>query len=132
MKSWIALSCFLTLVAVVGVARTANTRDRGSRLAHIVFFELEDASEASIDALIADCKKYLSGHEGTLWFSAGPRAPEMDRDVNDQSFDVALHIVFADQAAHDAYQTAARHLEFIENNRANWKSVRVFDSSVSD
>ena len=46
-------------------------------------------------------------------------------------FDVALHVVFADKAAHDAYQTVEDHLKFIEENKANWKQVRVFDSYVS-
>jgi hypothetical protein len=41
-----------------------------------------------------------------------------------------LHVVFENRAAHDAYQTAPRHLKFIEENKATWKKVRVFDSDV--
>ena len=132
MKTWIALSSLMALLAVTGVARTASARDHGPRLAHIVFFELEDASEEAVGTLVAECEKYLSGHDGTQWFSAGPRAQELNRDVNDQAFHVAVHIVFADQAAHGAYQKAPRHLEFIERNSANWKNVRVFDSYLRD
>ena len=47
---------------------------------------------------------------------------------HDRGFDVALHIVFQDQAAHDSYQVSARHERFIEENRENWRQVRVFDS----
>jgi hypothetical protein len=54
----------------------------------------------------------------------------MKRDVNDVGFDVALHIVFANQTAHDAYQKHDRHLKFIEENKDNWENVRVFDSHV--
>jgi hypothetical protein len=38
--------------------------------------------------------------------------------------------VFKSMAAHEAYQKAERHLKFIEENKANWKKVRVFDSYV--
>ena len=51
-------------------------------------------------------------------------------EVNDRDFDVALHIVFADQAAHDLYQDAELHHRFIAENKAKWKKVRVFDSVV--
>ena len=39
-------------------------------------------------------------------------------------------MVFANQAAHDAYQEAPRHLQFIAENKETWASVRVFDSVV--
>ena len=50
-------------------------------------------------------------------------------DLN-RDFDVGLHIVFQNRAAHDEYQVAPRHKEFIEENKGNWKKVRVFDSVV--
>ena len=50
--------------------------------------------------------------------------------VNDKEFDVALHIYFKDKAAHDQYQDAPRHKQFIQENMANWSKVRVFDSYV--
>ena len=53
----------------------------------------------------------------------------MGRDVNDTGFDVSLHVYFRD-GAHEAYQKNPRHLEFIEKMKANWKTVRVFDSWV--
>jgi hypothetical protein len=87
-------------------------------------------SPAARDALVAACKKYLTGHEGTVAFSAGVLAAELNRPVNDRDFDVALHITFASRAAHDQYQDAPRHKQFIEENQNNWKKVRVFDSLV--
>src|SRR5256885_5436819 len=51
-------------------------------------------------------------------------------EVNDREFDVALHLVFKDKAAHDKYQDHPRHAKFIEENKGNWKKVRVFDSVV--
>jgi hypothetical protein len=63
-------------------------------------------------------------------FSAGTLNDELARPVNDRAFDVALHVVFESKAAHDAYQQDPRHLQFIEENKPNWKQVRVFDSDV--
>ena len=40
-------------------------------------------------------------------------------------------VVFANQAAHDAYQDAPLHNQFVAENKATWKNVRVFDSFVS-
>jgi hypothetical protein len=101
-----------------------------SGLAHVVFFTLKDRSEQARAALISACRKYLTDHPGTIHFSAGVRAEAYTRDVNDQSFDVALVLVFESQAAHDRYQEAPRHKEFIAEQKANWAQVRVFDAKV--
>jgi len=79
---------------------------------------------------VSACKKYLSKHPGEVFFAAGIRAEDLKRDVNDQDFDVALHIVFDNKEDQDKYQTAERHKLFIEENLNNWKKVRVFDSVV--
>ena len=50
--------------------------------------------------------------------------------MNDRDFDVALHIVFDSIEAHDAYQDAPSHHQFINENKPNWKVVRVFDADV--
>ena len=102
----------------------------GQMLAHDVFFSLNDNSKEAVAKLTADCKKYLSGHPGTVWFAAGPLVAENKREVNDREFDVGLHVVFVNKAPHDQYATAERHLKFIAENKANWKKVRVFDSWV--
>jgi hypothetical protein len=111
---------------------TQPGKDKESpQLAHMVFFSLKDNSPEAAQKLVDACKKYLSKHEGEVYFSAGIRAKDMKRDVNDTDFDVALHIVFQNQAAHDKYADHPRHIEFINENKANWKKVRVFDSFVT-
>jgi len=100
-------------------------------LSHTVYFTLKDDSSAAIDSLVADCQKYLKNHPGITFFAVGKLAPEFDRKVNDQMYDVALHIFFTDKAAHDVYQTQHDHQTFIERNESNWKQVRVFDAWVS-
>ena len=97
-------------------------------LAHNVYFQLTDASPEACQTLVEACKKYLSDHPGTLYFGAGVRAEGYEREVNDQEFHVGLHVIFEDRASHDAYQVHERHHQFIEENKANWAGVRVFDS----
>ena len=100
-------------------------------LSHDVYFTLRDPSHDAIQALIRSCDAHLRDHEGVLYFSAGVIEPGLDRPVNDQAFHVALHVTFADRAAHDLYQAAPEHLAFIEENEDSWAQVRVFDSSVN-
>jgi hypothetical protein len=130
---------FIGLIAVglivsVGAAGFAGEAKDPAKLekmlSHDVYFSLEDNSPEAKAKLIAACQKYLSGHPGTIWFAAGPRGDEFQRDVNDQDFDVGLHIVFKNKAAHDQYAEDERHLKFIELMKPNWKQVRVFDSYV--
>jgi hypothetical protein len=100
-------------------------------LAHIVYFTLKDRSPAAVEKMVAACQKYLTGHPGTLYFAAGTLVPDLTRPVNQLDFDVALHVVFDSREAHDAYQVAPRHQQFIDENKPNWEKVRVFDSYVS-
>lgn len=99
-------------------------------LAHNVFFALNDPSPAARAKLVASCHKYLKSEPGTVFFAVGVLCDELRRPVNDLEFDVAVHVVFSNKAAQDAYQVAPLHLKFIEENKPNWKKVRVFDSLV--
>lgn len=97
-------------------------------IVHDVYFLLKDRSGPARDRMLAACRRYLTGHPGTRYFACGLLAEELRRDVNDRDFDVALHLIFQDQASHDRYQDDARHLQFIAENRDHWQKVRVFDS----
>jgi hypothetical protein len=127
------VACVLFLGLVVAAARALSGEEKtqasggGAVLIHDVYFALKDNSPQAKAKLVAACKKYLTNHPGEEHFAAGIRAEELNRPVNDQDFDVGLHIVFKDRASHDQYQEAARHKQFIEENQANWKKVRVFD-----
>jgi hypothetical protein len=99
-------------------------------LCHDVYFTLKDRSPAAVDALVAACKKYLTVQPGIVFFCCGKLEPELAREVNVRDFDVALHVVFTDRAAHDAYQSDDMHNRFIAEMKPNWAQVRVFDSLV--
>ena len=124
-------------LAVVAVALSLNagrrTEAAGAKepmIVHDVYLALKDNSAAARQKLVDACKKYLSKHPGEVFFAAGTLAEDLKREVNDRDFDVALHIVFRDRKAHDQYQDAPRHKQFIDENKDNWKKVRVFDSVV--
>lgn len=102
-----------------------------AQLSHDVYFSLKDASPAACQKLVADCHARLARIDGVVYFAAGTRDVELTRDVNDQGYDVSLHVFFATRAAHDAYQTAPEHVAFIEANKDNWQGVRVFDSDLT-
>ena len=118
-----ALGCFAMLSVGGTTAEGAETQ-----VAHMVYFKLKDDSKSAKDKLVAACKKYLDGHEGVAYFSVGLMANDLDRDVNDREWDVSLNLIFKTKAAHDVYQDAPRHLQFISENKATWAKVRVFDS----
>ncbi len=99
-------------------------------IGHMVFFTLKVSTPSARQKLVTACKKYLDKHDGIVYFSAGVLADEFKRDVNDRDWDVALHLVFKDKAAHDKYQDHPRHLDFINENKETWKKVRVFDSNI--
>ena len=133
MKRLIVSLALLALgpAALAGPAAAADEKaDGGRMIAHNVYFTLKDNSPAAREKLVAACKKYLSDHPGTVAFGAGVREEGLDRDVNDKDFDVSLHIVFKDKAAHDRYQDADQHKKFIAENKDNWKKVRVFDTKL--
>lgn len=110
--------------------RAAEPTGTSKMLAHNVYFTLHDPSAANIQQLIGACHKYLSKHPGTALYCAGT-VSDLDREVNDRDWHVGLHLIFNDRAAHDAYQVHPEHLKFIEENKALWKKVRVFDSDAA-
>jgi hypothetical protein len=121
-----------TLAAVLLVGTVTQSAEKtGPQLAHMVFFTLKDQSKEARGTFVASCHKYLAGHEGTVSFSVGVIAEDVVEPVSVRDFDVALHVVFEDKAARDKYLDHPRHKEFVEDNRAHFAKVRVFDSYLS-
>ena len=118
----------LCALSTLGVRAATAADAKEAKVCHDVYFSLNDNSEAARDKLVALCKKHLSGHPDTVFFAVGVLAKDMKRPVNDQDFDVSIHIVFTSKAAHDKYNVSARHLKFIAENKDAFKKVRVFDS----
>lgn len=134
MRTKLLIASLSLLAAVAGwhahAASRAEAADKeeGPALVHNVFFKLHESTAENKKKLVAGCRKYLTKHDGEVYFAAGPIAEELKGGVNDRDFDVALTIVFKSKAAHDAYQPSKRHQEFIREYKAMFKKVRVFDS----
>jgi Stress responsive A/B Barrel Domain len=123
-----ALVVLVASFALEAVARLVGTAE--PQLAHMVFFALKDHSNESRQRFIASCDKYLSEHEGTVYYSVGTIAEDKDvqEPVSVKDFDVALHVVFENKAAKAKYLASERHKQFVDENRDSFAGVRVFDS----
>jgi hypothetical protein len=103
-----------------------------AQLSHIVYFTLHDPSPQKVADLVSACHRYLSHHDGVVYFSVGTLNRELARPVNDLNYDVSLHVVFDSKDSHDRYQVEPSHLRFIEEQKPAWKQVRVFDSDLTE
>jgi len=94
---------------------------------HVVIFWTDPANLHSAEGLIAGAKKYLAPIPGITHFHVGRMAPS-PRPVVDQSYQVALNVVFDSKKAQDDYQVHPLHLEFVEKVfKPNCKRVVVYD-----
>ncbi len=130
-NSTLLIVLFIAVLTLSGcTSELITNRQESMRLVHDVYFTLNDNSEAARTKLVNDCYEYLSKHPGVVFFVAGERVEAHERDVSIRDWDVGLHIVFKNKNYHDQYQKASDHYKFIDENKENWKSVRVFDSFV--
>jgi hypothetical protein len=94
---------------------------------HVVIFWTRPEKPEAADQLLSGIKQYLTHIPGVGQFHAG-RMARSDRQVVDQSYQVALSIVFQDKQAQDAYQLHPLHLEFVEKVfKPNCAKVVVYD-----
>jgi len=128
--------CALLIAVAIAVSISGCTnglfesRQKSPQLVHDVYFTLNDDSQIARSKLVTDCYKYLSNHPGIVHFAAGQIVESHKRDVNVRDWQVSLHIVFKNKDYHDQYQNAPDHHKFIEQNKDNWKAVRVFDTFI--
>jgi hypothetical protein len=124
----------IAIVVIVSISGCTNglfeSQQKSPQLVHDVYFALNDDSDAARSKLVEDCYRYLSNHPGIVFFAAGELVESHQRDVNVRDWQVSLHIVFKNKDYHDQYQQDPDHNKFIEQNKENWKSVRVFDSFI--
>lgn len=80
---------------------------------HVVIFWTDPANPQAADELIAGGEKYLRSIPGVLTYHMGKMVGS-HRPVVDQSYQVALNLVFPDKKAQDDYQVHPSHVEFVE------------------
>jgi hypothetical protein len=94
---------------------------------HVVIFWTHPDKPQGADELIAGAEKYLKPIPGIAHFHVGRMVPS-HRSVVDQSYQVALNVVFPDKPAQDNYQVHPLHLEFVEKVfKPNCARVVVYD-----
>jgi hypothetical protein len=94
---------------------------------HVVIFWTDPAQPNAADELIAGANKYLKPIPGALHYHIGKMA-RSHRPVVDQTYQVALNLVFPDKQTQDDYQVHPLHTEFIEKVfKRVCKRVSVYD-----
>jgi hypothetical protein len=94
---------------------------------HAVYFWLRnDLTSAQLERFAAGLES-LCRIDGVRAGYIGVPAPT-DRPVIERGYSRALVLVFADQAAHDAYQDHPVHDRFRKECGTFWTTVRIFDS----
>ncbi len=100
------------------------------QIAHMVFFKLKDRTPNGRQKLVAALQRLIATQTGLAHASVGVIGENYEPPVSDRDFDVALHLVFEDKAAHGKYLPHPEHKKFIQENLTAWEKVRVFDSEV--
>jgi hypothetical protein len=80
---------------------------------HVVIFWTDPENSKAADELIEGANKYLKPIPGVLSFHVGKMVGS-HRPVVDQTYQVALNIVFPSKKAQDDYQVHPMHVDFIE------------------
>ena len=95
---------------------------------HIVVFWTDPVNPNAADELLAGANKLLKNIPGVLQFHAGKMMPSQ-RPVVEQSYQVALNLIFANKKAEqDDYQAHPQHAEFVEKYvKRLVKKVVVYD-----
>jgi len=94
---------------------------------HVVIFWTDAKKPNAAADLIAGAEKYLKPIPGVLSYHIGRMVPS-PRPVVDQSYQVALNLVFTDKKAQDDYQVHPLHVEFVEKSfKPNCAKVVVYD-----
>lgn len=80
---------------------------------HVVIFWTDPKNPNAAAELLAGAESYLRPIPGVLHFHVGKMVGSQ-RPVVDQSYQVALNLVFPDKKSQDEYQVHPMHVEFVE------------------
>jgi hypothetical protein len=114
----------IALAAESGLDTSSRCIDMFS---HIVIFWTDPAQPNAADEVVAGANRLLPSIPGVTTFHVGKMAPS-PRPVVEQSYQVALNIIFPDREAHDNYQVHPQHTEFVAQYvKPLVKKVLVYD-----
>ncbi|TAH27330.1 MAG: Dabb family protein [Cytophagales bacterium] len=98
-------------------------------LVHVVFFWLKKNLSESDKAKFVQGIESIAAVKSLKGFHVGAPAPTAKRPSIDDSYDFGLYTSFENIAGHDEYQKDPIHLQFLENCKHLWESVKVYDFS---
>ena len=94
---------------------------------HIVIFWTDPANPNAAAELVAGANQYLKHIPGLVHFHVGQMSPR-PRPVVDQTYQVALNLIFPSKQAEQAYQIHPQHVEFVEKVfKRTCKKVLIYD-----
>lgn len=97
-----------------------------SQFSHVVIFWTDPSNPKAADELLAGGEKYLKSIPGVIHFHMGKMVGS-HRPVVDQSYQIALNLIFPDKKSQDDYQIHPQHIQFVENCKQLWQRVTVYD-----
>jgi hypothetical protein len=80
---------------------------------HLVVFWTDPDNSRAVDELLSAATRLLKNIPGVVQFHAGKMSPS-PRPVVEQTYQVALNLIFTSKAAEQAYQIHPQHVEFVE------------------
>ena len=94
---------------------------------HVVIFWTYPDKPNATEELIAGAEQYLRPIPGVRSFHVG-RMVKSHRDVVDQSYQVALNLIFDTKQQQDDYQVHPLHIEFVEKAfKPNCQRALIYD-----
>jgi hypothetical protein len=98
---------------ILGLRKRAGWGQSRTMFSHVVIFWTDPAQPNATEELLTGANQYLKPIPGVLHFHVGKMATS-HRPVVDQTYQVALNLVFPSKQAQDAYQVHPSHVDFVE------------------
>ena len=132
MKKTIALFVIVTSGLLTSCAQLGcQPAAKPGNVEHVVLVWLnEHGNAAAKDKMVAAARAFPKEIPGILSMSIGDAVPS-DREMVDDSFDLALVLRFKDKAALDAYEAHPVHVKAVKEVLApNASKLKVYDVAV--
>lgn len=110
MKKFAALLTLLLLFT--GCSQIPSTRATDGRVNHTILIWLKDAGNPEQRRQIIEATRTLQQIPGVIAVRAGSVMPS-DRNVVDDSFDVGVHMLFADRQSMERYTSNPEHVRIV-------------------
>ena len=115
MKSFLVLISILFVILFGSLTMSQENQASENNIHHIVVFWLKEPGNVEHRTTLIETTKSFTEIPGVLSVSAGLALPS-DREVVDDSFDVAISMSFENEAAFQTYQSHPIHVKAQQKN----------------